>query len=862
MYSERRQDLLSYLERYAWQPRREVVRAEAWRSRGWSWGRIAAEAEAVARGLAASGVVAEDRVALHLNDGPPWHAAFFGVLRAGAVAVPFDASLEPDLLRRFEAELDLRAWCTEREVPDLKLDLPRIELDWHEGVVGEAADNLVGPLEWPEDDPNRIAQIVLTSGTTGPPSAVPVSHSNIGSVLRAIEGGVDEYRLALRAAPTIRIAVSLPLSHLYGQVMGVFLPALIGADVSVVPSMPAPEMVRVLRNQRAWLLASVPRTLTMLGEELRRIGEARWGAAGMSHRMERALERPWIGRWPMFFRLRRRLGLRFIAVTSGGAALDRETEDLWRALGYPMIQGYGLTETAPLVTLNHPFRIHPGSLGRPLPGVELRIAQDGEILVRGPNVVGAAGSDAVDAQGWLHTGDLGRLDQAANLYYLGRKGDRVVTSAGINIDLGPIAESLRAQEGVIDALAIERPWGSAGSVCVILLMGPAGDPERAVANVNRDLPDAARIRSWHQWPEADFPRTHTGKPRLQVITDWLIATTSEPAEPSGGPTDTIGAVSRLVADIAGVSSESMDVETPLGEVLSSLDRVDLATRLELAYGTTPGPEVFVGERSVAELADELVTASGRQPQDPGTIEEPVEKAPLSVPESRWRFWPPVRAARYVLRETIMRPLWAGFFDVDVGGLDHLEGIEPPYIIAANHLSIFDPGAVLFSLPRHHRTRVASAAMWQHFVRRRTGAVEYPLAVFGLNLIPLVHSGDWRPTLRVAGAIADRGGSVLIYPEGGRSLDGALLPLRPGVAVMARDLHLPIVPCAAAGLLSVLPTGSLWPRGCWFRRAPLAVRFGEPLRIPKASDDLSIIVAELHGRVESLLADAHGAAGRF
>ncbi|HUP20073.1 MAG TPA: AMP-binding protein, partial [Gemmatimonadota bacterium] len=406
-----RADLLAALEGLRRRGGR-MRRAEAWRRRGWSATEVGAEADRVAAALAARGVGHGDRVALWLADGPLWVAAFFGSLRAGAVAVPLDVSLGADRAREAARELAVAAVCVEREVPRLGLDRPRVTLGWSPGADAAA------PPPSPPDDASRGAEIVLTSGTTGAPRAVTVTHANLRVVLDALDEGIAEYRRWIRLAPRLRIACALPLSHLYGQVLGVFVPPLLGADAILVPAMPAPDLARTLRHERAWVLATVPRTLSLLARWLEARGAELWGEDGFRERLDRSRGRPWWRRAAIFARLRLELGPRLVAVVSGGAALDRDTEELLRTLGYVVVQGYGLTETAPLVTLNHPFDTEPGSLGKPLPGVEVRIAPDREILVRGANVVGG---DAVDAQGWLHTGDLGRQDATGRLWYLGRK---------------------------------------------------------------------------------------------------------------------------------------------------------------------------------------------------------------------------------------------------------------------------------------------------------------------------------------------------------------------------------------------------------------------------------------------------------
>lgn len=795
-------------------------------------------------------------MALALNDGPLWLAGFFGTLRAGGVAVPLDLSFEPGHLRQLALDLELRALCTEPEVPDLDLGLPRVVIDWRNDH-----DIAPSPIAWPSDDPGRVAEIVTTSGTTGAPQAVPVTHRNLSSVLDSLNNEIDKYRWALRLSPAIRIAVSLPLSHLYGQVMGVFLPPLLGARATQLDPMGAPDLARALRDERAWVLATVPRTLSLLGRHLESQGAALWGADEMNRKLEVARNRSWPVRWRMFAPLRRLVGYRLIAVVSGGGPLEAATESLWRALGYVVVQGYGLTETAPLVTLNHPFDTTPGSLGRPLPGVEVRIAPDGEILVRGANVVAArVGGPAIDDQGWLHTGDLGRWDDRGRLTFMGRMGERIVTTAGVNVDPAPVVAALKHQPGVLDAVVLERPWPPPGAVSAVLVVRPGVDAQPAVTQANRELPDAARVRSWRVWPEPDFPRTRTGKPRRTDVREWLQrqAPTSTEATTARTSVDPFDTIAGMVGDLTGVASPDLARDTRLEDALSSLDRVELMTQVEMAYGATVTDEVFAGDATLAEVAEAIAS----QPAESAPAErDVVERESLEVPFARWRFSPPVRIARAALQTLVMRPVWQTLFDLDVGGREHLRALHGPALIASNHLSILDPGTVLFALSARASTRIAPAAMWGHFTATRAGWLQYRLAVFGLNLVPLVQSGDWRPTLSIAGAVVDRGSSVLIYPEGERSPDGELLEFQRGVAVMAQELHLPIVPCGIAGTLAVLPRGARWARNCWLRPAPAAIRFGKPLLAPGSDDDLQPTMAELMSRIAALRSDALRAAGR-
>jgi long-chain acyl-CoA synthetase len=857
-----------------------------------------------------------------MNDGPLWLAGFLGVLRAGGVAVPFDSTTPPDLLRAAARELELAAWCGDPELPDLNvaLALPQVEIRWAEGRASsqKTKDQVQVHVPWPDPDPNRLAEIVLTSGTSGVPKAVPISHRNLRAVLDPLAAEIRSFQWAQRWAPPLRLAVSLPLAHLYGQVMGVFLPAHLHAHTIMIPTLAAPEIARALREEGCTVLATVPRTLGLLARFLRTAGEERWGEQGFQARLDSAAASPWPHRWFLFAPLRRLLGYRMVAVVSGGAALDRELEQFWRLLGYGVVQGYGLTEAAPLVALNHPFHPVAGSLGKPLAGVQVRIAEDGEILVRGASVATArlalSTAARVDDRGWLHTGDLGRQDPDGRLFYLGRKGERVVTPAGVNVDPEPLVAALRREPGIVDAAVLERPWGSPGILCAVLVSHPGADIARAVHRVNLQFPDAARIRSWESWPGADFPRTPTGKPRRADLVAWLAgqapvsssAATESPAseaavlpEPRGPSTLTdsfaaFAALARMVGDLVGTDPSRLSPGTSLADALSSLDRVELATLIESVYGVTPSDEAIAGQRTLGELALELLrqpgiptshAASGMAPHrfarsedETRTAAEPAlesdrggeepEAAPeveaesrLRPPSAPWRTWLPVRAARWVLREAVVRPGFAVFVRLEAAKVYQATGIEPPFLIAANHVSLLDPVAVIMTLPLHLRGRIAPAARWSFFAERASGLLQYRAAVVGFNVIPLVQAGDWRPTLRIAGALADHGYCPLIFPEGERSGTGDPGEFHLGVALMAQSLHLPILPCAAAGLHAVFPRGTRWPRRPGLRRPVVAVAFGPPLPAPRPDDELAGAVRTLRARILELHREALASAGR-
>jgi 1-acyl-sn-glycerol-3-phosphate acyltransferase/acyl carrier protein len=466
----------------------------------------------------------------------------------------------------------------------------------------------------------------------------------------------------------------------------------------------------------------------------------------------------------------------------------------------------------------------------------------------------------------------------------------------LNIDVASVAAELRRQPGVKDAMVLENPEGPAGTICAVLIMQPGARARDAIQATNAHLPDAARLRRWLIWPGADLPRTPTGKARRTPIIEWLHdqrspSATSPPIEEDGASTASI--IRDWVSRVGGFEDRAVELDTPLMDLLDSLQRVELAAFLEESFGLTPGHDLFVGQQTISQLVEMLeetsvepdVRASGPEAErDPGLGDARISgDLPIMVAGDRpqlstsraaslssiregpsaaaWRYWPSTRAIRWLLREALVRPSLAAVLRVRSSGLEHLDSLDPPFLLSCNHVSILDPLVLLQVLPRSLRYRIAPAAMSQHFTDHPNGRRHYRWGVLGLNLFPLVQVGDWRPTLRIAGGLADRGYCPLIYPEGQRSDNGRPQQFHLGVTVLSQEVHLPIVPCASAGLFAAMPVGSKWPRRDGLRRPTVAVCFGEPIPALRRDTDRQSALRHLEDSASGLFQQALAIAGR-
>ncbi|HET7100182.1 MAG TPA: 1-acyl-sn-glycerol-3-phosphate acyltransferase, partial [Terriglobia bacterium] len=541
-------------------------------------------------------------------------------------------------------------------------------------------------------------------------------------------------------------------------------------------------------------------------------------------------------RWWKFRRLHSRLGWKMWAFVVGGAPLPEELEQLWNRLGFAVIQGYGLTETAPAITITHPFKIRRGAVGKPLPGVEARIAGDGEILVRGANVSPGYYQDAEATResferGWLHTGDLGRFDENGNLVYLGRKKDVVVTAEGLNVYPDDVEKALRHQEDIQEAAVVGKNGvvaGAAGVTAVtrtvvhaVLVPRPGAtqdDLESAVRETNNVLEPHQRVRDFSVWPEASLPRTlSTSKLQRTRVAAWVNAGEGarKPPAPVGEPHDWRDFLARLGTPLDRIRPEARLAED-LG--LSSLDRVELLTWLEtsgysfdeqeLARAQTVGDveKLFQAQTGLAAPAAVPSTAGERE----GSTE--IQRAPAK-PESLPRIaraaeprWPLSRAAaigREAFQMLLAFPMLRYYVKTEVHGGEKLGQIRGPVLFVSNHQSLLDPPVILRSFPARIRRRVAPAMGEAALLGHSKAALFWARLVFNVYLISDDPSRA-QEALRRAGHLADRGYSTLLFPEGERTWDGRLLPFRPGVGVMVERLQLPVVPLLIRGLFEVWP----------------------------------------------------------
>jgi long-chain acyl-CoA synthetase len=842
-----------------------IVHDDGYRVREATYRQVASGARAFAARLAAGGIGPDDNVVIWSENRAEWVVAFWGTLLARAVLVPVDYRASSDLVARIAGIVRAKAVLVGAEVPALAgVSAPVWRLADTAAPTREREPPrpASGGASAPKPTGSSLAEIIFTSGATAEPKGVTITHRNVLANIVPIEREVKKYLRYERPFHPIRFLNLLPMSHLFGQSMATFVPPMIRGTVVFSHGYSPTEIVRQIRSRRVSVLVCVPKVLQVLRDHVERVLPETSGPDSLAgHHFLR--------RWWHHRRAHRLFGWKFWCVICGAAPLEPDLENFWRALGFLVVQGYGLTETAPIVTLNHPFKASKGSVGTAIGGVTIKIADDGEVLVRGDNVTTGyydpAGGGEAPAQrdGWFHTGDIGEMDASGRLQIKGRKKELIATAQGMKVFPEDVERALVAEPGVRDAAVVGLPVGGEERVHAVLILEPGRDVDAVVRHANLSLEDHQRVWSSSLWPGATFPRTDgTEKLKRHEIRRWAMsgASVAAPGVLASGIT---------VESVVGrfVSSQPLTSDATLDELgLSSLDRVELMMALEEAFRITLDESQVSGDQRLGDLrrlfepvgsgTPRPETARGTTQGSPRAGDDVTRRTDGPIVFPSWNRWRLVWWVRRLSLPTWILPLGRIFMDLHVDGLEHLTGLEGPVVFSSNHQSHLDTPAILLALPVRRRywlaTAMAKEFFTAHFNRREygwrawfTNSLNYYGACAFFNAFPLPQrEAGARQTLRYIGEIAGDGYSILLFPEGKRTMTGAIDRFRPGVGMIGARLDLPVVPVRLEGLSNVLHQRSRWPT-----RGPVRVVFGAALHL--TGDDYEGLAKRVEDAVKGL-----------
>jgi long-chain acyl-CoA synthetase len=867
-----------------------VVRYQGNRRRITSYGELARLAGRFAALLAARGIAEGERVLIWAENSAEWIAAFYGCLLRGVLAVPLDAFGTAEFVARVAADVSPKLAVGDALLLG-KLTVapgaPAIPTLAFEDWLAELPTTEMGTISGLSHQ--TPLQILFTSGTTGDPKGIVITHGNVLASVGPIEDGAKPYMRYEWLIHPLRILHTLPLSHVFGQTMGLWVPPIFTAELHFESRLAAPRLIELIRGERISVVAAVPRVLALLKAHL----EMRH--AGLVERIASSQTMgPW-RRWWRFRAVHRELGLKFWAFVSGGGALPGPIEQFWNALGFVLIQGYGMTETTALITLNHPFHVAKGTIGKPMPGREVKLGADGEVLVRGAVISGATwqGGAVQPRHGeWLATGDLAERLDSGELRFLGRKSEIIVTASGLNVHPEDIEAVIEEQPGVAACAVVAMETAAGPEPCAVLACRGSGDCAlAAIERANALLPEFQRLSRWVLWPEPDLPRTSTGKVRRKPVAAWLARIQAAASTAHTGATGTAAGVAfgpsadwllALIAQVTGEANPGVGDELRLTEDLhlDSLGRVQLAAEIEERLGIVSSSGLLEEAQTLGELrrlvagGGEAETGTrdqglGTRDKGLGTREQGAEieaDAPAGARRRKfvyptWPWWKPFHWIRVAFIEAVMRPLtWLLAAPRVAGPNQPLP--EGPLLIVGNHVTAYDGPLIQYALAGPWRRRVATAMMgemlddYRHWRNPEwppghkgfyvLGPPAYWLVTALFNVFPLPRQRDFQASFAHAGKAMDHGYNVMVFPEGTRSAEGQLARFRPGIGLLAKQCGAPVVPVGIRGL-GEMKTG----QRRWFRSGILEVHVGEAMRFgPEESE--AAITARLHEEVERLM----------
>lgn len=855
-----------------------------------TFGEVLAQVRSIAYRLTQEQIAGGDRVAIIGENHPHWAMSYLGIIYRGAVAVPLDPAAPVETLAAFlsssesklafvsPSSLDkFRAVCDRlgRQIPAVSL-LPmqhqngfaRYE-DWARTPTPPEFDAAPTPAK-PED----LAVLLYTSGTTGTPKAVPLTHGNI----YAESDGVQE---VLQLTDQEVVLSLLPLFHVYSQAVNLWITTIIGAPVVYITELSSAEIERGLKEGGVTTLTGVPRLWYLFHKKIfdavrAKPAPVRWLFALMLALNGWLRDQFKVNAGHLFFKpVHEAFGGKLRLAISAGSSFDADVARDFHRLGFTLLQGYGLSETAGAATVTRFEDNKVGSVGTPLNHVEVKIDEPngegiGEVLIRGPIVMPGyyhnpeANREAFTADGWFRSGDLGRFDRQGHLFITGRKKDVIALPSGKKVYPDEIEAhySRTPLVGEICVLGVRDEAGEfAGAEKLCAVVVPDFDYLKAhhianarealrfeLDNLGRALPEYQRVRDYIIRAEP-LPRTTTRKIcrfELQSQVEASGATARQSRDPNKfsftaadralmeAPAGrAITAAIHQYSPNTTVIHPQMNLELDLG--LDSLARAECIVSIEQSLGTEFDPEAVataltVGE--VAALASAKISTASVSSSSPTSTPRTQNQTHLnwheiliSPPDNLPEVQPLLKSKPVTafIAYTLLRIVYFAsrvLLRMEVSGLENLTRLERPFLICPNHQSYIDPLFVCSVYPLRLLQNIFHVGTTEQF----SGSVMLWLAR-RINIVPIDPDTSLLRAMR-ASAAGLRAGKVLnIFPEGQRSFDGLLHEFKKGGAILATELDLPIVPVALDGLHRV------WPRySMRIRLAKIKIRFGEPINV--------------------------------
>ncbi|MGE5172667.1 MAG: AMP-binding protein [Betaproteobacteria bacterium] len=802
----------------------------------------------VSRSLAGQGIVKGDRLALISENRPEWMIAYLSVVALGAVIVPLDAQLTDKEVALLLLSSGTKAVFVSAQTRQklrrtgsfMIISFDRNGETQFSGMVTAFPDAALPPAPAADD----LAALLYTSGTTGDPKGVMLSHRNLASNCESV------VKLNL-IDDRDNLLCLLPLHHTYPAIACILLSLSVGSTVTILNSLKGPDILACIQETGISVLVGVPQLFAGLRRAIfdgiqkkpalvRMLVKFLLGISGLVRNVTGVN----IGK-ALFGSVHARFGKRFKLAASGGARLEPDVYTDMTNLGFTLIEGYGLTETSPVCTFNPIAKQKAGSIGISVPGVEVRIANpdesgQGEIAVRGPNVMlgyyqKPQETAEVLRDGWLYTGDLGYRDKDGYFFITGRSKEMIVLSTGKKIFPDELEKFYKQIPSIKEICLIQGERGLEAAVVPdfdylrkVNLSNSRETIAFEIEDLAKDLPSYKRITGLKIFKDP-LPVTRLGKLRRSKVRE-LYDQAGERAEKAvqefdaGLLADPV--MKKLVTCLEPFSAKKNivpddNLELDLG--LDSLARVELVVSIEKSFGVSLpdsfGSEVFTVKDAVLKIKELLASgpsASGKSVKMSWAdilAQEPTEELKASIKLESGAFC----AVALRLLKLVLKGIFTIYGQLSVRGAENLPATGP-FIIAPNHLSLVDAAAVMSKIPWKIASQTFFLGTTDYFGGPVTSRIARRIHVIPVNMETRLSSA-----MQLSAHVLRRGKVLCVFPEGSRSRDGSIKEFKKGVGIIAKELNIPLVPVAIRGTYEMLPPGRSFPRP-----AKIVVSIGKPI----------------------------------
>ncbi|MBN1502273.1 AMP-binding protein [Candidatus Woesearchaeota archaeon] len=769
-----------------------------------------------------------DRIVICSYNCPQYIYAFIASILYGAILVPLDYSLSSDFIEKIIKETDAKLIITSI----YKIIEPEIEI-----INVEELDSVLKGLRKEakinKSSDNDLLQILYTSGTTSDPKGVLLTHENIYSNLTAIQQVIN-------IKESYKFLSIIPLSHSFEQISGFFAVMTSGAQTIHMRARKPSQIIKLMQKEKVNTLVTVPAFLELLKKKIEEKARETRRYDRLQHLLSVSKYMPLAVRKALLRRVRQAIGKNLNLIVSGGAPLNPETEIFFENIGMKVVQGYGLTECSPVVTVNHENYKQVNSAGLALPGVKIKLDKQGEILVKGKNITKGYYKDIPKTNklfinGWLKTGDIGYFDDRGFLFIKGRKKDIILKSSGLNVYPEDIELLLNKHPLVQESCVIGRESDGDIKICAVLLLkshvkNPDKSAQNIVNQVNKSLEQHQKIQEHFIWKKKNFPKT----PTLKIQKRFVVNEVEEFFRGKIRAEKQKDDLHVLLSKLSG--RERIKEKDYIFRTLrlDSIQIIELSLMIEEKFHIEIDEQQINSKTRVMDLRKLIKSAKAKKPR---------------VRLSKKYYWSIVTPFRFILQELVFLVV-KKYCKITVEGYENIKGLEGQFLIVANHESHMDAPAILKHLPAAIRFKTATAAAADHFfINKRI--IDHRILLSRIvkllyGAYPFDRRQDFKISLEFTGELIDHGLSVLLFPEGGRTPTGKIGAFKAGVGIIVKESCLPVIPVRINGFFNIFPKKSIWPK----KTGKVEILFGSPVEY-RANESVIDITKDLEKTIRSM-----------